>query len=224
MTTMTKARIYKITSTQTDKVYIGSTKQTLERRLIGHKSEYKCDTNRTKSVELLCYDDCQIELIEEVEYDDIKDLRTKEGQYIKEMKEQAVNKRIEGRTKKEYMDQWYIDNEDYDKDYYKANKEVKNTKSKEYYEANKDSILAKEKAHREANIVEARLRDKANRDANKDKINLRRKELYQANKEKINARCRALRDAKKDVLNARRRELYALKKSHSSPSPVSVSS
>ena len=34
-------KIYKITSNQTDKIYIGSTILSLEKRLVGHKTECK---------------------------------------------------------------------------------------------------------------------------------------------------------------------------------------
>ena len=64
-----KYRIYKITSEQTDDVYIGKTKKTLEKRLEGHRKNYRRWCNNkddfVTSFHLLIYDDCKIELIED---------------------------------------------------------------------------------------------------------------------------------------------------------------
>ena len=38
----TKGKIYAIRSSQTDKVYIGSTIQPLSQRMSGHRADYKC--------------------------------------------------------------------------------------------------------------------------------------------------------------------------------------
>ena len=62
------------------------------------------------------YDDAYIELIEECPCNDKNELNRREGQMIREMN--CVNKRIEGRTGKEYRE----DNKEY----------IKQKKKKEY--------------------------------------------------------------------------------------------
>ncbi len=63
-------RIYKLSSPQSDKMYIGSTTKTLKRRLVQHKGDYRSylkeQTNYRSSFELIKCDDCYIELIKEV--------------------------------------------------------------------------------------------------------------------------------------------------------------
>ena len=62
-------KIYKITSSKTDNVYIGSTIQTLNDRFLKHKSNYKLYQNNkyanVSSNEILKHGDAKIELIEE---------------------------------------------------------------------------------------------------------------------------------------------------------------
>ena len=61
--------IYKITSSQTNEVYVGITKGTLKKRLKYHRDDYKKWLNGTgdykSSFHIMEYDDNKIELIEE---------------------------------------------------------------------------------------------------------------------------------------------------------------
>ena len=59
------SRIYKLTSQQTPKIYIGSTKLSLNTRFILHKTKFKNQVKYITANELLQYQDCKIELIEE---------------------------------------------------------------------------------------------------------------------------------------------------------------
>jgi hypothetical protein len=96
-------KIYKIISSQTDKIYIGSTKQRLGRRFDVHKSDSKNkNTERCSSHQLINnFNDCKIELIEEV---------NKEDRYIRErywidfFGINCVNIQIPLRTKKQWAD------------------------------------------------------------------------------------------------------------------------
>ena len=64
-------RIYKITSSDTDDVYVGSTLLTLNRRFSNHKNHYKryaqgiYDHRYTKSFEIIKFGDARIELVSE---------------------------------------------------------------------------------------------------------------------------------------------------------------
>ncbi len=83
-------KIYKITSSKTDDVYIGSTIQTLNDRFIKHKSNYKLYQNKkyanVSSNEILKHGDAIIELIEEKEFKNKYDMLLCEGEHIKSNK------------------------------------------------------------------------------------------------------------------------------------------
>ena len=63
-----QGKIYKLVSSQTKDIYIGSTKTTLPERFKRHQANYKSGTTKSKyrtSFKLLKYDDVRIELIED---------------------------------------------------------------------------------------------------------------------------------------------------------------
>ena len=128
---MNKGYIYKISSSVNNKIYIGSTIKKLAYRLSEHKSDYKrfLDGNfhNITSFEIVKLQDCNISLIEEIDYDNHRELRDKERYYIELNKDICVNKLIPNRTNKEY---------------YQANKE----KYKEKYQANKEKNSIKEES------------------------------------------------------------------------------
>lgn len=140
-------KIYTIRSNQTDDIYIGSTCSPLYKRLYNHKQHYNSWVNRGKnymsSYEIIKYDDCYIELLEEYPCENKQQLRKREGELQREMK--CVNKEIAGRTKKE----WYDDNKDRilenKKQKYNDNRDKLNKIKLNYYYRNKDEILKKKK-------------------------------------------------------------------------------
>ena len=114
-------RIYIIKSSQTDKVYIGSTVETLNKRFREHKCSKTC-TSR----EILKYDDAEIILLECYDCETYEELRKKEGEYIKQYN--CVNKLIAGRTKTEYYEDNKEKIKEYRKEYRQENKEKLNEK------------------------------------------------------------------------------------------------
>ena len=104
------SKVYKIWSTKGDKIYIGSTtKDLLCQRMSSHRKEYrkwkKTQTQFTASFLLFeeyGVENCLIELLEAKECISKDELRQLEGKYIRELT--CVNKRIEGRTRKEYRE------------------------------------------------------------------------------------------------------------------------
>ena len=92
-------KIYAIRSHQTDKIYIGSTTQTLAVRFGGHKKNMDCS-----SIQILEFGDAYIELLEEFPCANKMQLNRREGELIR--LHNCLNKRIEGRTKSEH----YVDN------------------------------------------------------------------------------------------------------------------
>ena len=186
-------KIYKIIcDSQPEKVYIGSTTQTLHKRLSKHVWNYKAfldgKGNNVTSFDILKNNDYQILLIENVSCESKEELLKKEGEWIRTYKnndelEECINKCIAGRTYKEYCEDNKDKIKEYLGEYYKKNKD----KDKEYRENNKDKILKQKKLYRENNKDKI----KEYRETNKDKIQQKRKEEYEKNKEnhKIKVNC-----------------------------------
>ena len=100
-----KARLYKITSPNTNKVYIGATKTGLNRRLTMHKMCYRSFLNgkqkMTTSFKILEAGEAKIELIEECRDISKRELHEKEADLMRNTIH-CVNKKIECRTPKQY--------------------------------------------------------------------------------------------------------------------------
>jgi hypothetical protein len=143
MTDYSQGKIYVLKSSQTDDVYIGSTKETLEDRFDSHKRDYKKwlngKTHYITSFDLMKYDDVYIELLEDYPCNSKKELELEEGKYQRIMN--CVNKRIEGRTHKEWIEDHREEIKEYQKKYREDNKEH----LKEYREDNKDKYKDKYK-------------------------------------------------------------------------------
>jgi hypothetical protein len=126
-----KGYIYKIQPTvehQPEEVYIGSTTQKLNVRLSKHKSDYGRYLNNKyhnisvfKIFDKYGLNNIEIVLLQELEFNDKKELTNLEGVYIKN--NQCVNKHIMGRTDKQYredhkntlkkyFEEYYVDNKD----------------------------------------------------------------------------------------------------------------
>jgi len=147
-----KGKIYCLRSHQTDDVYIGSTVESLSRRKAKHKNQYKSFLNEKyhyiTAFEIVKYDDCYIELIENYPCENKEQLTKKEGEYIRNMK--CVNKLIAGRTRKEYRKDNKEKIKERCKEYRENNKEKIKEKAKEYHEENKEKI----KKYREEKLKE----------------------------------------------------------------------
>ena len=155
-----KGKIYKIWSPRTDDIYIGSTTQDLDVRMIGHKS-----TNSICSSKIIInLGEERIELIELYPCNSRTELNKREGYFIRSL--DCVNRYIAGRTKKEYQ----ADNKEHrlivKKEWYEANKEQIAAQKKVYRDNNKELISEKKKAYRKANIDSIREKKKAYREAN----------------------------------------------------------
>lgn len=103
--------IYAIRSPSTPKYYIGSTSLKLSKRFSIHKYQYKqYQLNKFNYItvfEILKYNDCFIELIEEYECETKKQLHQREGEHIRSHRKlticHLVNKKVDGRTAQEYL-------------------------------------------------------------------------------------------------------------------------
>ena len=148
-------KVYKICSPHTEKIYIGSTFRTLERRF----SDHTACSNKTSSKLILAMGDAFIELLDEVQVLDKNELRDIEQQYLELYKDIAVNKSsaygLDQAKKKAKEIEYYKANKVREKakdaeyykankvrfaEYYQANKDRKKAWNVEYYQANKDRI------------------------------------------------------------------------------------
>ena len=171
-------KIYKIYSlSKPDLVYIGSTTQTLSQRMAEHRTRYKHwkKTGKRYTTSFTIFeetDNYRIELIKLCPCNSKMELHRTEGKYILEMN--CINKRVAGRTDKQYYEQNKDKISQRHKQYRKANKETINQKAKQYYESNKEAISQRGKQYREANRDKIQQRHKQYREANRDKIQQRR--------------------------------------------------
>lgn len=150
----------------TTEYYIGSTTQTLSKRMGEHRKQYKKFLNKTfnyiSSFEILKYDDAYIELYEAYPCENKEQLRKREGEIIREKKNEIVNIRIETRTNAE----WYIDN-----------KEVLCEKMKIYREQNKEKLSQQKKEYIESNYDEVKERWAEYRNSHKEEIKAWKKQV-----------------------------------------------
>jgi hypothetical protein len=130
-------KVYCIRSNQTEKVYIGSTTQSLCRRLAGHKAKYKFWLNNpkdyTSSFELIKFEDSYIELVENCPCNNKEELYKREGEIMRQYNNR-VNMLISGRTDKQYREDNKEIIKEKDKIKYENNKEKIKERSKERYE------------------------------------------------------------------------------------------
>ena len=89
--------IYKLSSPETDYVYYGSTKGSLERCLNKQKSHFKMwragKFNYVSSFEVITDADCRIELVEEFTYAEKRELNARLQMYIKADND-STNRRV----------------------------------------------------------------------------------------------------------------------------------
>ena len=134
-----QGKVYKITSDQTDRVYIGSTCNPLNKRIAAHRRDYRSylagtRPHRITSYDVVQYDDAIIVLVEECPCENKEQLFQRERFHI-ENTANCVNRVIPGRT----LAEWQVDN-----------KEVICEKARAKYAANREARLAKQRIYQEA--------------------------------------------------------------------------
>jgi hypothetical protein len=141
------SKIYKITSLQTDRIYIGSTVKHLWQRFSDHKTDHKRylegKNKFVYSSEILQFNDAKIELLESFICNNREELREREQHFINIFAEICVNKLNAYRTPEQLKQQ----HGDAQKAYYAKNKvrllEEGKELTKKWREANKDKIKDK---------------------------------------------------------------------------------
>ena len=137
--------IYKITSKNTGRCYIGSTVQKLSMRMASHRRDYKSYKKGSKkycsSYMILEDGNIKYECIAKNPCENLEQLRKAEGFYQK--KYDCVNLLIAGRTKKEYRQDNKQRIKGRDSKYRQKNKEKISKQRKEYRQKNKEKINEK---------------------------------------------------------------------------------
>ena len=148
-------KIYSIRNWVDDDIYVGSTTQTLSKRMERHRGNLnseKCWNYRLyQKMRDVGKEHFYIELIEKYECNDIEELRKKEGEWIRKIG--TLNQLVAGRTKKEH----YIEN--------------------------RDRILAEQKEYADNHKEQRREYDKQRREDKREEISEQQKVKYQNNKE-----------------------------------------
>lgn len=127
------SKLYKICSYETDQIYIGSTTQTLSRRMSKHRSNYKLwlkgyiypsgrPISNYSSFRILEQDpNCKIILISKHECNDRAELETIERDYINSVV--CVNKNVGSTKDPDYYKKYYVENKEHYQNYYIKNKD-----------------------------------------------------------------------------------------------------
>jgi vacuolar-type H+-ATPase subunit H len=181
MVNYSNGKIYTIRSFKTDLIYVGSTTQSLSVRLGGHKRDYKHFLNKkcnyVSSFEIFEIDDSPyIELVFNCPCKSKDELEREEGKYIREIT--CVNKKVSGRTRKEYREENKEVLKEKFKKYREDNKELIKEKKKKYYEENKEVLKENNKKYYEDNkeLIKEKKKTKVkcphcNKDLNKSSLN-----------------------------------------------------
>lgn len=138
-----KGRIYKIScKSDPNLVYVGSTTKSLRDRLSIHKCDCRKMWFNAKLYQQIIdndWSDWEMELIEEVQFEDKNDLRKREGEYIQSIG--TLNIKIAGRDRKESCKQYRENNRDkireINKQYREDNKDEIKKYHRDVYNANK---------------------------------------------------------------------------------------
>lgn len=174
--------------------YIGSTSQTLTKRLQQHRDQARKETCKSKWFKYMKeknYDDFRIVLIEEMKHQHSSQLREREDYHIRQLKPQ-LNERNAKESPEDVKKQ--------KQDYYEANKAVISEKTKAYREANKDIVKTRKQNYYEANKAVISEKKKAYREANKETIKLKKQLYQQQNKEKLSIRKKAYYSTYKHIV------------------------
>jgi hypothetical protein len=190
-----KAKIYEIICLTTGERYIGSTCyqylcQRERQHILHYKKWKKGNGSFISSLPIIERGNYQMLLIENYSCSSQDELSAREGYWIRE--KECVNKRIEGRNKKQY----YQDNVEKIKQYYEDNTE----KKKQYQQDNAEKIRGQKKQYYQKNVEKIRERQRQYRQDNAEKIKQQQIQYRQDNAEKIKQRRRQLRKKKQKLI------------------------
>ena len=167
-----RGKIYTIRSHQTNKYYIGSTIETLSQRLTGHRCNYNRWVNNINnyitSFEILQYSDYYIELLEAYPCNNRCELHRREGELIRQYKNDLVNMIVAGRTQLEYRQEHKEHLAEYAKQYSQDNKQDILAYKTQYYINNKEQLAEQMKQYRVDNKEHLAEQSKQYRESHKE--------------------------------------------------------
>ena len=140
---MLQGKIYMLSSPHHPKVYVGSTIQSIAKRLARHRA--KSNTCRSRELFETCGDSVQVDILEQVDVCDRDELIKHEIRYLKKYQGKLVNRNMPYRDRKQH----YQDNLEKMREYHRSrysDKALKNGGDGEYrqlkyYNDKKDLIL-----------------------------------------------------------------------------------
>ena len=143
------AKIYKLCSDKTNKIYIGSTTSSIKYRFLKHKQDYILYMNnfhkKIYSFDLFDaaggFENCRVELIHDFPCKSRQELDSEEGRLQLLHLDIIVNRNIAGRTSKQYYQhnkQIILDKK---REYYKIKNEYIKTRQLAYYHRTKEASL-----------------------------------------------------------------------------------
>ena len=134
------SKLYKITCNVSGFTYYGSTTNSLSRRMVQHRSDFK-KGKLCKSKLVLAGGDYDYCLVEKVECSDKNELHKRERFYIES--NECVNKQVPGRTPKEWRAENKEKKAEYMSEYRHEHRENLLKQMKEYNDAHKEENVAR---------------------------------------------------------------------------------
>jgi hypothetical protein len=149
MNKYSESKIYKIVSSKTNLIYIGSTTNSLFNRFKSHLRSYNNDALTTTARKLFDIDvnSCSIELLQTFPCNNRRELQLQEGKFIKLFQQYVVNKKIEGRSQAEYKSEHKQEIADYQRNYKLHHKDDLKRNLRKYYMKNREAIIEKSKLY-----------------------------------------------------------------------------
>ena len=186
MVNYSNGKIYKIWDNGYNMCYVGSTTQSLSKRLETHRSDYKKhlrgEYNYVSVFEVFNeygVENCKIELVEKFSCNDKEELHAREGQHQQDCV--CVNKRVAGRQRQQYRED---------------NKDTLKEKRKEYIEKNRQTIKQTNMKYREENKGKLKEKHKEYYETHKDNIRENRKVKFQCDCNSVITKCNQSRHNK----------------------------
>ena len=187
--------------------YIGSTTQTLPRRLNHHKQLSKKDkTNFYNHINQIGWENASIELLEDYPCNTKKELSKREDEYITQERDNILCLNIN----RAYLSP--TERKEQVKEYYEAHKSDILVKLTHYRKDHHEEILKKKEVYRKNHRKELCEKQKEYAKRNQDKVKETRKKTYEANKEKCAEYASQYRKLNQEKIQEKQREWNQKKK------------
>jgi group I intron endonuclease len=175
-----KGKIYRLICENEE--YIGSTCDTLSKRLHRHKNEAKRTGSKVyRHINDKGWDNANMVLLEEYPCNSKLELERRERYWIEE-RLPSLNTNVPTRTIQEYRKVNAEKTKEYFKTYYEENKQSIQENNKAYREEHKGQIATNQKSYREDNKERLNASNKAYYSLNKDLLLKQQKTYYESNK------------------------------------------